>query len=272
VAFLQAGGYLGFALGPLSGGFIYQAYGGRLLIGAAVLLAAVIVVLTLFVKDVPPVVFSFKDYNRDLKKPDVLLLIAVVFVLGTHFGAEQTSISLLMKEVIGLGARDIGWVFCILGIWMAVLVPFAGSHLDKRDSVFVLLLVGLVISSVFQVVTAFTETFLILVIVRMLHTAGDTLTILEMDVLTGRFFPAGRLGGSSGLLFFVRTAAIFLFAALSGWLNQIWGYKIPFLVNGIMVLAFSLTVLTLRVRRSSGRPWWPRRPTANPSGGKERGQ
>ena len=271
VAFLQAGGYLGFALGPLTGGLIYQAYGGVALIGSALALAVVVIALTLFVKDVPPVVFSFKDYNQDLKKPDVLLLIAVVFVLGTHFGAEQTSISLLMKEVIGLKTADIGRVFFVLGVWMAILVPFAGRHLDKKDSVFVLLLLGLVISSVFQIVTAFTQTFLGLVMVRMIHTAGDTLAILETDVLTGRFFPAARLGGSSGLLFFVRTAAIFMFAAVSGWLNQIWGYKIPFLVNGIMVLAFALTILTLRGRESSGRTLWPRSPAANLPGGKESG-
>lgn len=255
VAFLQSGGYLGFALGPLSGGFIYQAYGEGGLIGTAVALALVVVVLTFFVSDVPPVVFSFKDYNEDLKKPDVRLLIAVIFVLGTHFGAEQTSISLLMKEIILLDTEDIGKVFFLLGVWMAVLVPFAGMHLDRRDSVFVLLLVGLVISSLFQIVTAFTQTFLGLVVVRMIHTTGDAMAILESDVLTGRFFPAARLGGSSGVLFFVRTAAIFIFATFSGWLNQMWGYKIPFLVNGSMVLGFSLTVLILRGRRSSSRRW-----------------
>jgi MFS family permease len=249
VAFLQAGGYLGFALGPLSGGFIYEAGGGQTLIEAAVVLAMAVVVLTLFVKDVPPVVFSFREYKADLKKPDVLLLMAVIFVLGTHFGAEQTSISLLMKEVILLDTEEIGMVFFLLGIWMAVLVPFAGMHLDRRDSVFVLLLLGLVISSLFQIVTAFTQTFLALVVVRMIHTAGDTLAILESDVLTGRFFPAARLGGNSGLLFFVRTSAIFLFATFSGWLNQTWGYKIPFLVNGIVVMGFALTVLIWRGKR-----------------------
>jgi len=271
VAFLQAGGYLGFALGPLAGGFIYKAYGSAALIGAAGILAAAIIVLTLFVKDVPPVVFSFRDYKTDMKKPDVLLLIAIIFVLGTHFGAEQTSISLLMKEVLFVKTENIGMVFFILGIWMTLLVPFAGRHLDKRDSVFVLLLAGLVISSLFQIVTAFTQTFLGLVVVRMIHTAGDTLAILESDVLTARFFPAARLGGSSGLLFFVRTAAIFIFAAFSGWVNQIWGYKIPFLVNGIMVLAFALLIITFRGMKPSGPVLWPREPAANAPGGRNSG-
>ncbi len=195
-----------------------------------------------------PVVFSFKDYKADLKEPDVLFLMAVVFVLGTHFGAEQSSISLLMKDVIGLSKKEIGLVFFVLGAWMALLVPFAGALMDRKHMVFLLLLVGLLISSSFQFVTAFVNTFYGLLIVRMIHTIGDTLAILESDVLTASFFPAARLGGNSGLIFCVRTSAIFIFAVCSGWLNHMWGYKTPFIVNGIVVFAFSLAVLLYRNR------------------------
>ena len=246
VAFLHMGGYLGFGLGPFVGGYIYETYGAGLLIQGALVLSWAIVLLTLLVQDPPPVVFSFKDYKRDVKKPDALFLMAVVFVLGTHFGTEQTSISLLMKDVIGLNKKEIGIVFFALGAWMAFLVPFAGILMDKRHRVFLLLLLGLLISSCFQVVTAFTNTFFSLLIVRMIHTVGDTLAILESDVLTGHFFPAARLGGNSGVIFCVRTSAIFIFAAFSGWLNHLWGYKMPFLINGIMVFAFSLTALLYR--------------------------
>ncbi len=246
VAFLHLGGYLGFGLGPLVGGYVYETYGAVLMIKGALIVSIVITLLTLLAKDAPPVVFSFKDYNQDIRKPDVLFLMTVVFVLGTHFGAEQTSISLLMKDIIGLNKKEIGLVFFALGIWMAFLVPFAGILMDKKERVFLLLLVGLLISSCFQVVTAFTNTFLSLLIVRMIHTAGDTLTILESDVLTARFFPAARLGGNSGIIFCVRTLAIFIFAAFSGWLNQVWGYKMPFIINGIMVFAFSLAALMFR--------------------------
>ena len=246
IALLQSGGYLGFALGPLSGGFIYETLGGPALIKGALMPAIVIVALTFFVKDAPPVVFSFKDYNKDIKKPDVWFLMAVVFVLGTHFGTEQTSISLLMKDVISLSKKEIGTVFFILGVWMAFLAPFAGRQLDKKHRVFILLLVGLLISSTFQIITAFAQTFFSLVIIRVIHTAGDALAILESDVLTARFFPVARLGGNSGVMFCIRASAIFVFAAFSGWLNQIWGYKMPFIVNGIMVFAFSLAALVYR--------------------------
>ncbi|HID29854.1 MAG TPA: MFS transporter [Desulfobacterales bacterium] len=243
VAFLHLGGYLGFGLGPLFGGYLYESFGSALMIKGAFVFSIMIVLLSLFLEDAPPVVFSFRDYKKDIKEADVLFLIAVVFVLGTHFGAEQSSISLLMKDTIGLHKKEIGMVFFVLGLWMAILVPFAGIVMDKKHRVFFMLLAGLLISSCFQFITPFAGSLFGLVIIRMIHTLGDTLAILEADVLTARFFPAARLGGNSGLVFCVRTLAIFIFAAFSGWLNQIWGYKMPFFVNGIMVFGFSLIAL-----------------------------
>jgi len=249
VAFLHLGGYLGFGFGPFIGGYLYEAFGATLMIKGAFALSLIIVLLTFFVEDAPPVIFSFRGYRKDIKEPSALFLIAVVFVLGTHFGAEQSSISLLMKDTIGLTKKEIGLVFFALGVWMAILVPFAGILMDKKHKVFFLLLVGLLISSCFQFMTPFASTLWGLLIIRIIHTMGDTLAILESDVLTARFFPAARLGGNSGIIFCVRTLGIFVFAAFSGWLNQVWGYKMPFFVNGIMVFGFSLIAL-LYIRRS----------------------
>jgi len=249
VAFLHLGGYLGFGSGPLLGGYLYEAFGATSVMTLAFVLSMLIVLLTLLLEDVPPVVFSFKDYRKDVKKPDVLFLIALVFILGTHFGAEQSTISLFMKEVVGLQKKEIGLVFFVLGIWMSILVPFAGILMDRKHRIFFLLLLGLIISSSFQFLTPFATTLGGLLVIRMIHTMGDTLAILESDVLTAQFFPAARLGGNSGLLFCVRTLAIFAFAAFSGWLNQTWGYKTPFFVNGIMVFGFSLAALFYVWRR-----------------------
>ena len=251
VAFLHLGGYLGFGSGPLFGGYVYETFGATLMIKLAFVFSVMIILSTLLLKDAPPVVFSFKDYKRDIKEPDALFLMALVFVLGTHFGVEQSSMSLLMKETIGLDKKEIGFVFFALGAWMAILVPFAGILMDKGQRVFFLLLVGLLISSCFQFMTPFAGTLYGLLAIRMIHTMGDTLAILESDVLTAHFFPAARLGGNSGLIFCVRTSAIFVFAAFSGWLNQAWGYKMPFFINGTMVFGFSLIAL-LYVARGFG--------------------
>jgi MFS family permease len=243
VAWIHLGAYLGFGCGPLLGGYLYETFGPALVIKCALVLSLMIILATLFLEDAPPVVFSFKDYKKDIRQPGPLFLIVLVFVLGTHFGTEQSSLSLLMKETIGLDKKEIGLVFFALGGWMALLVPFAGILMDKNHRVFLWLLGGLLVSSLFQFTTPFASTLYGLLIIRMIHTMGDTLAILESDVLTAHFFPAARLGGNSGLVFCIRTSAIFIFAAFSGWLNQLWGYKMPFFVNGIMVFGFSLIAL-----------------------------
>ncbi|MBW2646357.1 MAG: MFS transporter [Deltaproteobacteria bacterium] len=245
VSVMHLGCYLGFGAGPLAGGYLYEIVGPITMFNCAFALSIVLLFVTLFLRDYPPVVFSFKGYRKDLKDPKALFLIAAVFILGTHFGVEQSSFSLLMKDNIGLRNTEIGIIFFALGLWMAVLVPFAGKVLDRRPKAFLFFALGLFVSSVFQILTAYTTTFTSLLIIRLIHTFGDMLAILEMDVLTSLVFPAKRLGGNSGILFCVRTSAIFLFAYLSGYLNDIGGYGVSFIVNGIMVLLFSLWALLL---------------------------
>lgn len=245
VSVMHVGCYLGFGAGPLAGGYLYEIVGPVSMFHYAFLLSIVLLLLTFFLRDYPPVVFSFKDYKKDMKNPKALFLIAAVFMLGTHFGVEQSSFSLFMQNNIGLHNTDIGFVFFALGLWMAVFVPFAGKVLDKKPGAFLFFALGLFVSSIFQVLTAYTTTFTNLLIIRLIHTFGDMLAILEMDVLTSLFFPAKRLGGNSGILFCVRTFAIFLCAYFSGYLNEIGGYGMSFVVNGIMVLLFSLCALLL---------------------------
>jgi MFS family permease len=245
VSVMHLGCYLGFGAGPLAGGYLYEIVGPVTMFNYAFVLSVVLLLLTFFLRDYPPVVFSFKDYKKDMKDPKALFLIAAVFMLGTHFGVEQSSFSLFMKNNIGLHNTEIGLVFFALGLWMGVLVPFAGKILDRRPGAFLFFALGLFVSSIFQVLTAYTTTFTNLLFIRLIHTFGDMLAILEMDVLTSLFFPAKRLGGNSGILFCVRTSAIFLCAYLSGYLNDTGGYGVSFIVNGIMVFLFSLCALLL---------------------------
>lgn len=243
VAAMHLGCYLGFGSGPLAGGYLYAALGPVIMFKWAFGVSVVLLILAFFLKDYPPVIMSFKDYKKDIKDPKALFLIAAVFMLGTHFGVEQSSFSLFMQEIVGLHKKEVGLVFFALGLWMGFLVPFAGRILDKRPGAFLFFAAGLLVSSIFQILTAYTTTFTSLLSVRLIHTLGDMLAILEMDVLTSLFFPAKRLGGNSGLLFCVRTFAIFLCAYLSGYLNSLRGYGLSFIVNGVMVLLFSLCAL-----------------------------
>ncbi|MFH1075710.1 MAG: hypothetical protein V1753_02550, partial [Pseudomonadota bacterium] len=118
--------------------------------------------------------------------------------------------------------------------------------LDKKNhKALIFFATGLLISSVFQFFTAYAKSFTGVLLIRLAHTIGDMLAILEMDVLTSLFFPVQRIGGNSGIIFCTRTTAIFLWAYMSGYLNSIGGYGLTFIINGIMVFAFAVITLAL---------------------------
>jgi MFS family permease len=237
VAIYQLGIYLGYGLGPLTGGYL-MAESPLSVFRLAAAGGMLVLALSFFLSDTKPLVFSFRKYGADILKPKPLFLIACIFVLGTHFGVEQTSFTLFMQKDLGFSPDSIGWIFAALGVWMAFLAPFIGKLHDKRRSVFVFFLGGLLISGIFQILTPWSQGFGSLLLIRLIHTSGDALALLELGVLPAILFPAERLGGNSGLLYSVRTLATFLAAVASGGINGVWGYGASFVANGAMVILF----------------------------------
>lgn len=252
IATYQFSTYLGFGLGPLAGGYLMR-YAPSYLFIAALAVSLAILVLTFFMADFETKVFSFRRYGDDLFQFKTILLIACVFIMGTHFGVEQTSFSLLLTEKLGFDPEMIGFVFAGLGLWMASVVPAIGKLHDKREAVFLYFLCGMLISGIFQVLTAQATGFWSLLAIRLAHTMGDTVALLELSVLTAIFFPAPRLGGNSGLLYSIRTMATFSAALFSGWINRNWGYAASFQTNGYLIIIFVVAsacfILTNKARR-----------------------
>ncbi len=239
IGIYQLSTYLGFGLGPLAGGFLFN-YSPTALFSVALCACVLIFFAALGLQDCSPINFSIRQYSDDLKQPRVLLLIACVFVLGTHFGVEQTSFSLLLKENLKLPPQTIGLVFTCIGLWMALMVPFIGRMHDRHDSLFLFLIIGLGMSGIFQMLTAFATNLHWLILIRLLHTLGDTFALLELSVLVSIFFSSARLGGSAGFMYAVRTTATFISALIAGVLNRYWGYSFSFLCNGLFVTIFAV--------------------------------
>ena len=244
VAIYHCSTYLGFGLGPLMGSFLLR-QGTAPLYAAAAAGSLLILAVGLYLQDHEVRIFSFREYGEDLREFKPLLLMACIFVMGTHFGVEQTSISLLMSETLQVTPQGIGLYFALVGLWMAAVVPYIGHLHDKRRSVFLFFLGGLALSGLFQALTAWAFDFWSLVAIRLLHTLGDAIALLELSVLTAILFPSRRLGGSSGLLYALRTKATFGAAVLAGSVNRQWSYGASFVANGLFVLCFVVLAFAL---------------------------
>ncbi len=246
VALYHLSTYLGFGLGPLAGSFLLK---DGLLFPAASAGALLIFIVALGLRDHAVRVFAFRDYGDDLRQFKPLMLMVCIFLLGTHFGVEQTSISLLMRETLHFTPERIGLYFAVVGLWMAAVVPFVGHLHDKRSTVFLFFLAGLGLSALFQALTALAYDFRSLLVIRLLHTLGDAIALLEFSVLTTLFFPSRRLGGNSGVLYAIRALATFSAAVLTGVVNRQWSYGASFLGNGLLVLLFVVVGFALIATR-----------------------
>lgn len=243
IAVYQMGSYLGFGLGPLLAGSLWGDADYVRMLGFAVAGAALLIVLVLTLQDSDPIRFNLGDYRKDLKQPRALVFLAVWMLYATHFGVEQTSYTLLMRHDLGFTSAQVGWTYMAVGLWMAVMAPATGRGFDARQSVVWLLALGLVVSSIFQGLTAYAQTPSQMIAVRVMHTTGDVPVILAMGIMTAAFFPQGRLGGHSAVVYAVRTLGVFAGNYAAGLVIPLVGYRGTFVASGVLVLVGSLVLL-----------------------------
>jgi MFS family permease len=259
IAFYQSGMYLGLGVGPAIGGLLVQEGNfGALLVGVVVC-GLVVIGLVLRLPESETIRFDIGGYRQDLGKGPVLLFLLLAFIYPTHFGVEQTSFTLLLKESLSFSPTRIGLVYLAIGTWMAVIAPFAGHRFDASQSLRALLLAGLVISGTFQMLTGVVDSFGQMVAVRLFHVVGDVFMILSIGVLTSAFFPEARMGGNSAVVVATRTCGVFTGNLGSGFINSTVGYGYSFIASGSILLIFVLIAgaamarqLVVTAERSSG--------------------
>lgn len=238
IAFYQSGMYLGLGIGPAIGGLLIQEGGFGTLLWGVLTGGLVVVILVLKLPETETIRLDLGGYKRDLHQGRILLFLLLVFTYPTHFGVEQTTLTLLMKDSLDFSFTNIGLVYLMVGIWMAFLAPFAGHRFDTSQSLRALLLCGLAISGTFQILTAMVSSLPFMVIVRLLHTVGDVMMILSIGVMTAAFFPEARMGGNSAVVVATRTCGIFTGNLGSGFINGTLGYSYSFAISGSVLLLF----------------------------------
>ena len=238
IAFYQSGMYLGLGIGPAIGGILIKEGGFGALLWGVLAGGLVVLILVLKLPQTDTIRLDLGGYKRDLHQGRIVLFLVLVFIYPIHFGVEQTSLTLLMKDTLGFSFTSIGLVYLVIGMWMAFLAPFAGHRFDTSQSLRALLLCGLAISGTFQLLTSLVTSLPSIVVVRLLHTVGDVMMILSIGVMTAAFFPEARMGGNSAVVVATRTCGIFTGNLGSGFVNGAFGYSYSFAISGSIVLLF----------------------------------
>jgi MFS family permease len=240
IAFYQSGIYLGFGVGPVIAGYLIRQDSFEPLLFGVLGGSLLLICLILGLPDSPTIRIDLGGYRKDLHQGRTLIFLILALVYATHFGVEQTSLTLLMKENLTFSTPRIGLVYLAVGCWMAVLAPFAGHRFDENKSIRAFLWIGLAISGIFQILTPMASSFPTMVVVRLMHTVGDVLMILSMGLMTAAFFPEARVGGNSAVVYATRTCGIFAGNLASGYLNGMLGYTYSFAASGGFILLFGI--------------------------------
>lgn len=234
--------FLGFACGPLVGGFLlnYCGLSYREIFQAIAALMLGVFLFSKTLKDAAPFKMRLFEYREDLFRKEVFLLVCMLVAMGIHYGNERTSLPLYMNHVIQLDDFDVGLVFAMLGLWIAVLSAAAGRLWDRNKKVLLFISLGLVVSGVSHMATAFTNSFASVLLVRLLHTTGDALVIFSMHAIIASIFPSARMGGNVGFTSFFQMFGAFFGALISGYLDGHVSYRASFLAAGSATIVVGL--------------------------------
>lgn len=248
----------GYSLGPLSAGYLLHRLGPQSGSGQAmqaVFLAGIICISILFVLSFiikEKCVLTIKsdnleplDYISIFRQHKAIFLLISVSVVGIHLGAEQSSLSIFFKMNLNLSDKSIGTIYALVGIWVGLLAYISGRVFDHSKNVIFFIWTGMIISGVFQIATAYTNSYWDALIMRMLHTAGDSFILLCNGILTSIIFKERHMGSGVGVVQGFRSGSIFLSAVLCGLLNGMYGYHINFIITGVLSLLSGFYVLFL---------------------------
>lgn len=242
LGFFTGLGLFGYGLGPLTGGFLSVNFGMHSLFFIASFMTFPFIILSLFLEEIKPIKFDLREYGRDIRKREVIILAILTFLLSSHIGVEQTCLSLFLQQYVHLLEDSIGLMFFLIGITIAAFSIINGYISDVKGNIVALMCLGLFISGLFNINMFFVRTFLTVLAVRLAHVVGDSLFMVTRNVAISNIFQKERIGGNIGFINTVTTISIIFGALVSG---VIPGYALPFVFIGCLALvAIIFAILT----------------------------
>jgi len=235
--------YIGFAIGVVVSGYLLDRSTFQNLFLLLTVISGLMLILSLFLPRQNPIKFALADYIRDIKRYDVMLIIIIIFFYGFHTGTEQTSFSLFAKNALGISQTNIGIIFFIVGLWLGVVNLCCSRFFKINNNCAKLSLIALFFEGAFQIATAFADNFSSLLIIRILHTFGDSVVYISRALIVALIFQRARTGGNFGFTFFVQSLGMVFGAFFAGFIQQKTNYGMPFVLSGILLILLSFYLL-----------------------------
>jgi len=196
---------MGFVLGPWMGGELSQAFGLSAPGFAAAALAAINGVVALFVLAEPPNrvraerTGRFAALFQELGKPGIRRLIVIYLLVVFAFAGMESTFALLSEHRYGLTAGEVGRVFGLIGVIIAIVQGGLIGPLTRRFGERSLLVAGLASMAVGLIAMPFAPGLAGLLTACVPLAAGNALANPSMSSLLSRSARAEDQGGTLGI-------------------------------------------------------------------------
>jgi MFS family permease len=197
----------------------------------------------------PGMVIEGVRYVRS--RPDLMLVLAVMFFVGTFGLNFQLTSALMATEVYGKGAREYG----ILGSTMAI-GSIIGALLAARRTVIRLrlVLIAAVVFGVVEIVIGLMPTYGTFVLMTPLVGVASLTTITAANTVMQLTTPDELRGRVMALYMTVFIGGTPLGAPLIGWIGEAYGARWTLIVGGILSVFGTLLCTAIFARRMRRRP------------------
>ena len=238
----------GYALGTALAGLLVRSFNQptEIIFHVALPFHAVAFLIAITLPEAPIKRFPLIKYFHDMKRIPVLCLTILAFVLGIHWGSEKFSLVRYMDETLNASGWQIAALFVGCGIALAIFIRLGGYLIDVKGNFAKYLVIGMIISGSLHIVTGWTQSFAQILIVRIVHTAGDAFIIFGLPMLVSVAFPKGRMGGNFGFNRTWNSIGGGLGSFLSGWLVARFHLGSAFHAAGIFMLTAAAIIWLLR--------------------------
>ncbi|WP_062046580.1 MDR family MFS transporter [Bacillus sp. JCM 19034] len=188
---------------------------------------------------------SIPSYNR---KTIVTLLLAGSFIAILNQTLMITAIPPIMQEM-GVTANSAQWLTTVFMLVNGIMIPIS-AFLIERFTTRQLFISAMSIFAVGTLFAAVAPNFQLLLIGRMIQSAGAGIMLPLMTTVFLLIFPIQRRGAVMGLIGLVISFAPAIGPALSGWVTSHYSWRVlfyiilPIAIIDIIIAAFALKNVT----------------------------
>jgi len=252
---IQLSKYLGYVvliqvIGFVVGGNIIEFFGFKSTIGLIIVLLFIASLISFFLPITYKFSFKLLEYKQDIFKKEVLLFILVIFLFSLHYGAENTSYALFLKNQIHLNMGQTGFFVGGSVFFLAISSLFFGKKVANGFNPRYVFYLGLVISGIGHILLSMQTNIWVAFAIRSFHEIGDGAMIFSIYYGIVSIFNIKRIGGNASIISFTQIIGASLSAFLFGPLGEYFGYYLPLLVSGIttMFAAFLLLIADKHIK------------------------